>query len=154
MTRPAVAPEIRFWRQVVRVPESNCWIWIGDAHKRDHHGRFTVSSTGNKPYRVMAYRWSYEQMVGPIPDGMQLDHFRCEPLCVNPAHLEPVTGKENQHRGNGLGGVNFRKTHCPAGHPLSGDNLIAQRGRRYCRACRNQQAREYGARKRKANEAA
>lgn len=36
---------------------------------------------------------------GPIPDGLQLDHLCRNPSCVNPAHLEIVTGAENIRRG-------------------------------------------------------
>lgn len=45
-----------------------------------------------------AHRWVYEQLVGEITQGMQLDH-RCRvTLCVNPAHMEVVHQKENLRR--------------------------------------------------------
>lgn len=46
----------------------------------------------------MAHRVAYELWVGPIPEGMELDH-RCKVrACINPAHLEPVTHAENMRR--------------------------------------------------------
>lgn len=60
--------------------------------------------------------------------------------CVNPDHLEPVTQSENLLRAEGVGKGNTRKTHCPQGHPYSGDNLYLapSRPNRMCRACRRQ----------------
>ena len=48
---------------------------------------------------VMAHRFAYEEYVGPIPDGLQIDHLCRNKWCVNPEHLEPVTCRENALRG-------------------------------------------------------
>lgn len=40
------------------------------------------------------------------------------------------------------------KTHCPQGHPYSGDNLRVYRGKRSCRECARVKQREYSRRKR------
>ncbi len=51
---------------------------------------------GNK--NGLAHRYAYETMVGPIPEGLQIDHICQVQRCVNPAHLEPVTPKVNMQR--------------------------------------------------------
>jgi len=81
----------------------------------------------------LAHRWSYEYFVGPIPDGLVIDHLCRNRSCVNPDHLEPVTQQTNIRRGRG----NPTKTHCPHGHPYSGDNLRIYKGARFCRTCQD-----------------
>ncbi len=81
-------------KYTVRTEGAGCWIWIGA--KRGGYGRFKVA--GQKS--VTAHRASYELHVGPIPEGMQLDHLCRNPACVNPSHLEPVSAAENVRRGD------------------------------------------------------
>ena len=86
---------------------------------------------------VMAHRWAYEYFKGKIPAGLQLDHLCRNRNCVNPAHLEPVTQRENILRGDTLPASQITRTHCPQGHPYEGDNLyIWTDGSRQCRTCR------------------
>jgi HNH endonuclease len=105
------------------------------------YGMITVGGV-----RWAAHRYSYTQLVGPIPEGLDLDHLCRNRPCCNPAHLEPVTRSENLKRGNvGVWAKehNGKKTHCPSGHEYSGDNLyIHPRGSRCCRACTNARQRE------------
>jgi hypothetical protein len=68
-----------------------CWIWQLSA--RGRYGRLTRNGVA-----VGAHRWMYETHIGPVPDGLMLDHLCRQPLCVNPDHLEPVTNAENQRR--------------------------------------------------------
>ena len=83
----------RFWMKVQK--GAGCWQWIGGAS--EGYGQFTDNGRGKTH---VAHRLSYELTVGPIPDGMQLDHQCRNTLCVNPAHLRPVTNKENnEHKG-------------------------------------------------------
>lgn len=91
----------RFWEKI-EIQNSGCWAWKGSLV--GGYGSFFA----NKRV-VKAHRWSYEQFVGPIPDGLELDHLCRNTCCVNPAHLEPVTHAENVRRGNG--GWNFRAEH-------------------------------------------
>ena len=134
----------RFWAKVDSPTGGHCWEWIG--WKESGYGRFNFGGRGQK---VQAHRFAYEVLVGPIPDGLDLDH-RCRVRhCVNPNHLEPVTNAENHRRGMGMvvGGLRqLAKTHCPREHEYSGENLyVDPKGRhRRCRACdasRHRQAR-------------
>ena len=110
---------------------SGCHIWIGG-----NNGKYGVVRVERRMRYIHRVRYSEE--VGPIPRGLQLDHFACnEPLCCNPAHLRPVTARENLLRSNlTRTSINRSKTSCKRGHPLSGDNLrVDKLGHRHCRAC-------------------
>jgi hypothetical protein len=85
--------------------------------------------------KIYAHRWAYEHYVGPIPEGMHIDHLCRVRHCVRPSHLEPVTQKENILRGEGLCAKNAVKTHCPQGHEYAGENLYLYRRYKRCRAC-------------------
>lgn len=76
----------------------DCWLWTGYA-AADGYGRFSVGGRAGR--RVLAHRWSYEHFVGPIPDGMTIDHQCLVRRCVNPHHLRPVTHKQNQENRSG-----------------------------------------------------
>lgn len=135
----------RFWSKVDRQGDDPdaCWLWRG-CTQAPGYGRFRV-----EPATVYAHRYAYEQMVGPIPDGMVLDHLCRVPACVNPLHLEPVTQAENVRRGS-KNGMQSR-THCANGHPFDAANTIADgRSGRVCRACKNDRSRAHKARKRAA----
>jgi hypothetical protein len=86
-----------------------------------------------------AHRVAYEALIGPIPDGLQLDHLCRNRACVNPLHTEPVTQIENIRRGEAgvpSGSQQRAKTHCPQGHPYSqGNTYIRKNGHRMCRTC-------------------
>lgn len=111
--------DIRGWQE--------CWPWLGQ-----------LNGSGYGPHRR-----AYEELVGPIPDGLELDHVEawgCEIRhCVNPLHMEPVTHAENMRRGSKTNG---NKTHCPAGHPYTEANTyLGGRGERNCRRCHNDRER-------------
>ena len=121
-----------------------CWIWEGGQKGPADHPYGAVKY---KRRSWLAHRLAYEMLVGPIPDGMPLDHLCRVRLCFNPKHLEPVTTRTNLLRGLTLPAENASKTHCKHGHPLSGDNLYVYTrdgiSARACKTCRQNVCREY-----------
>lgn len=104
----------------VRVEPGGCWVWTGWLTQA---GYAMINAGGTNGKALRAHRVSYEAHVGPIPDGLVLDHLCRNRACLNPAHLEPVTASENVMRGEGPPARNARRTHCAHGHPLSGENV-------------------------------
>ena len=131
-------PEERFWPKVDA--SGDCWEWTA-AVKDTGYGNFWV---GYDEGWARPHRYVWELLVGPVPEGLDLDHLCRNRLCVNPDHLEPVTRSVNLLRGIGNG--NKRKTHCPQGHIIDGRSKTT--GYRFCRECKRQWVREYGRRKR------
>lgn len=102
-------------------------------------GYVRVKLPSGPPVKEMGlHRVMYLAYVGPVPDGLVLDHLCRNRACINPWHLEPTTQGENVYRGASLWAENKRKTHCKRGHPFAGYNLFTRHdGRRVCRACRS-----------------
>ena len=117
---------VAFWRKV-HAREDGCWEWVA-ARDKLGYGKFWSGT------RLMfAHRWAYEQLIGPIPRGLEPDHLCRFPSCVNPTHIELITHRENIRRGYASVPL---KTHCAKGHPYSGSNLyIKPDGGRECRTC-------------------
>lgn len=113
-----------FWHRVEWTP--GCWPWLGYLQPSAGYGMHG---------RRLAHRVAYELAVGPIPQGLELDHLCRNRGCVNPAHLEPVTHRTNALRGEGVGARNARMSGCPCGRPYD----LVDGGKRRCRPCRYRQ---------------
>lgn len=85
--------------------DTGCWNWTA-AKEKGNYPRFWRGKN------MLAHRWIYEELIGPIPAGLELDHVCVNPSCVAPNHLEPVTTAENQRR------KAFRKAEAAAGRPI------------------------------------
>lgn len=118
----------RFWAKVNKT--ESCWLWTA-ATQSSGHGHVRVAGRD-----MQAHRYSYELVVGPIPDGLVLDHLCLTPACVNPDHLEPVTHPENTRRHAAL------TTHCPRSHPYDEENTYWHTGHRFCRTCNRERQRD------------
>lgn len=103
-----------------------CWLWTGQISS-DGYGR-----AGHQ----YAHRLMYERAIGPIPEGLHIDHVHAwgcrHRHCVNPSHLEPVTKGENSRRA-----LKNQVEACPQGHPYDQENTYVHpvTGHRSCRAC-------------------
>jgi hypothetical protein len=144
---PKPSLEERFWRKVdkngptVKPELGPCWQWSGRV--AGGYGRFKLSKA-DEPFRsISAPRFSYELLVGPMPEGLEPDHLCRNRACVKsvsdehgPAHLEPVTRRENTLRGESPSAKNARKTHCVRGHEFTAENTyVGKNGNRACRTC-------------------
>jgi hypothetical protein len=122
---------------------TGCHLWTSTTAGSNTRYPTFQSGTRSTDPKEYAHRWIYEQKVGPIPEGLEIDHLCRTPLCVNPTHLEPVTHAENRRRA--------RLAVCAKGHDLSLDKDCmwdSQGRRRGCRLCHNErQRRLYHARK-------
>jgi hypothetical protein len=132
----------RFDSKVARDPAGHCWVWTA-SRSPEGYGRFWLNGQN-----LYAHRVSYGLWVGPIPEGLTLDHLCRNRACVNPDHLEPVSIAENIERGE-AGAKKRNATHCVQGHPLSGENLyVKPNGFRVCRTCARAATRRYEQRSR------
>ena len=135
----------RFMRHVSPEPNTGCWLWTG-AVQGGGYGVFDIDErTG------LAHRAAYRIFKGPIREGLQIDHLCRVRCCVNPDHLEPVTHAENLRRGLGNRAATTEaakqrsaRTHCPRGHERNESNVYVNptHGRKACRACNREKARE------------
>lgn len=137
-----------FWSKVNKT--KSCWLWTAALHSAGYGVvRINCSKENRKGELVYAHRFVYESLRGPIPHGLHLDHLCRVRNCVNPDHLEPVTGKVNALRGTSPAAKNAKKTHCKRGHELAGENLYLRpdTGTRQCLICKHLNFKEWYAKK-------
>lgn|SRR5215510_7975723 len=147
MKRTHGTPMERFLRHLEKngpIPERRpdlgpCWVWRGFVQST---GYAKMRSGGAGSPSVYVHRFAYAELVGEIPDGLDIDHLCAVRHCANPEHLEAVTSKENAKRRSA-------SSHCQRGHEMSGGNLGTHpsSGTRFCRECRRTAHRENQRRK-------
>jgi len=115
--------EADFWLNVAKQPDG-CWLWTGRRTGKSYqYGAFGKS---------LAHRASWIMANLRFPKG-EVDHRCRNTLCVNPDHLEDVTGKLNRQRSS----VFLHSGACKRGHPYTAENTYERpNGQRFCRVCR------------------
>ncbi len=134
----------RFWSKVDKHGPGGCWIWT--AFLTRGYGHFTTTTDGHQVTKK-AHRIAYELLVGPIPDGLCIDHVCRTRSCCNPEHLRPVTWRENIFApgSKSIAVKHAEKTHCRHGHALVEGNLLRfglAMGKRLCAECNKRRCKE------------
>lgn len=128
-----VIPDIvRFERYYVPEPNCGCWLWTGGLQSSGY-GHFITYDKSERS----AHRFSYKTYVGPIPEGLTIDHKCNVKICVNPEHLQVMTLSNN------VGRYYAEMTHCRAGHEYTLENTwVSKEGYRRCRTCDQRRDKE------------
>ena len=131
----------RFWPKVDA--SGDCWEWTAAINQSTGYGYFHFVSDG-RPSMEVAHRASWRLLVGPIENGITLDHLCRNHKCVNPDHMEPVTNQVNIARGFSPSHVIKRSGVCSRGHR---DQWTPNGKYRRCLACRSIQWANWSARR-------
>lgn len=138
MARPGPKTDAEYLEKYSMALQNGCIQWTASKTPTGYgHGfrRSPVFGTIYQPYKL-----AYLIKHGSVPEGLEIDHLCRNRACVNADHLEAVTHSENMRRGDKSNNYERNKTHCPQGHPYSGENLMVEKnGKRKCRACRKHQ---------------
>lgn len=133
--------QVKFWLQTRLRGE--CLEWVGH-RTQEGYGRFSSKGLVAFGRNHTAHHIAYELLVGPIPEGLVVDHLCRNRACVSVHHLRATSNKENTLSGNSPFAKNSRKTHCKWGHPLTEANVYHWRGLgRHCRTCQRRRMRAY-----------
>ena len=117
-----------FWSLVdIRGP-ADCWPWTA-GRSSEGYGRYVMHGGTLNTHRI-----AWEDLNGPIPDGLSIDHLCRNRACQNPAHMEPVSPEENTRRGS-----TRDSDTCPSGHPYSTSRP------KYCPTCQKASVARYKA---------
>ncbi|WP_373071105.1 HNH endonuclease signature motif containing protein [Gemmatimonas sp.] len=148
MTYPKEREDARLLDFIYVDPEhpQGCWTWRGSLNSQGY-GSYTWKLTFNRTKHKGAHVAVYEHFVGPVPEGLVLDHICHDPKicrlgpkcphrgCVNPEHLNPTTRQINSSSERSAAGRR-EQTHCLRGHPFDEENTYITPKGRSCKACK------------------
>lgn len=122
--------------------DDGCLIWKGSITPAGY-GQVGLGARGKGQAAV--HRLMYQWRIGPIPEGLELDHLCRNRACAEPSHLEAVTRRENLLRGQTITAIRVATTHCPQGHEYTEANTYRRPGHvgRTCRTCRAERRRAF-----------
>lgn len=130
-------PIVRVLRRLDTSDLDSCWLWPGWKNEAGY-GMVHGAERDHMVHRVV-----FEHFVGPVPEGLVLDHLCRVKGCVNYSHVEPVAQRTNVLRGEGLPAENAVKDACKHGHEFTPENTrVRKDGSRLCRACEARRQRE------------
>ncbi len=140
---PPATPETfgRFFKNVKQQADG-CWMWTGT--KGNGYGVFSLNGKPHRAHRVF-YAWIF----GNPPETETIDHLCRTTLCVNPTHLDSVTGWINVLRGTSPASTNAFKRECINGHPYTPENTRVQVSTQYgtlwrsCKICNQARQKRY-----------
>lgn len=136
MTRQSIPVIDRIMR---RLDVADCWVFTG---AKTAAGYGAVGLGGRVAGIGLVHRIVYAHLVGPIPEGMQIDHLCRNRACCNPDHLEAVLPLVNVRRGiSPANHARIRHTHCRRGHEFTPENTVTTKRQRYCKTCRSESER-------------
>lgn len=129
-----------FWQRVIPEPNSGCWLWIGRRNNRGY------GLTWADRVQISAHRLSHELFIGPIPQGLTIDHLCFTPACVNPNHIEAVSTATNNARSVARRGGHYivHGTACRIFCEVCGarlEQLYPSSSKRGCRECQRERSR-------------
>ncbi len=134
--------DVRLWSKVDKngpvMPKMTtcCWQWTGAIRKQGYGqiGEGGAASDGAR--NLLVHRVVYMRLVGPIPEGLELDHLCRNKRCCRPEHLEAVTRRTNTLRGESPAAKANRRNRCANGHEYTIENTYMAKGiHRHCRTC-------------------
>lgn len=151
MPKKAEDLQVRFWRSIQATSAEGCWSWIGPRNSYGY-GRLMESVGKRKCKQLMAHRFSYEQVIGQIEEGMTVDHTCRNKSCVNPAHMEIVSRGENSKRSYSKNMNAMRDKTCTMGHKIEEGNIVKEirnngKERLRCLICSRNRGRKRKSRK-------
>lgn len=114
--------------------DGGCWIFTGSTGSHGY-GQLSLTRSDGRQTVALAHRLAYETWIGPIPEGMQVDHLCRRPTCIRPEHLEAVPQRINILRSDAPSAIAWRTNRCSRGHDLE-HAYVSPQGHRRCRVCR------------------